>query len=823
MKCVLRYALCVALLVCALCGSALSAYATLSYGDSGKSVLELQQALTALGYNAGTLDGKFGAFTELAVRSFQRDHQLKVDGKAGDQTQTLIYSLTGAVVKPTAAPTAAPTASLRRPTRTLRRGDSGSDVTSLQTRLADLGYYAGRPSGSYDTATYAAVTAFQILNGLTADGVVGSATCARLFSTAATPYPTSRPTLIPATTRPADVKTPVPLGNVPTRTLRYGSSGSDVASLQQRLQSLGYYTGAISGSFDQATRAALVSFQQRNGLSADGMAGQMTYARLYSANAVAAPLITQTPAVSTPAPTRQPVSTPQKYVIPTRTLRYGYTGSDVVSVQQRLTALGYLSGATGVYDTATMAAVRLFQLRNGLSSDGLAGSRTCALLFSSAAKPAAAVEPTVPPTQAPTLIPTQAPTPIPTPTATAITRTLRSGCTGEDVKALQTRLAQLGYFTTTITGSYASSTVSAVKAFQRRNGLSADGVAGSMTLSRLYAANAIAADPVTPAPTAPASTEPVYRMLSNGATGEDVMRLQQRLASLGYPVSVTGTYDSATASAVRQFQTNNYLGVDGIAGTETQRTLYSANPARADETPVTSYTTLSVNSASNSAALQNLQRRLIELGYPAKANGKYDGNTHNAVVAFQQRNGLTITGIANGATQAKLFAASALPYSTPVDTLPEGTGRISTPGGVQALWWYKDIKPTIRAGQTVVVFDPNTNLSWNIKLYSLGHHADSQPASWRDTQIMNRSFGKTSWDCHPVYVQLPSGTWVIAAMHNYPHLYGTINDNGFGGHLCIHFLRDINECISAGDANYGVAMQKAIRSYWQALTGETID
>ena len=86
---------------------------------------------------------------------------------------------------------------------------------------------------------------------------------------------------------------------------------------------------------------------------------------------------------------------------------------------------------------------------------------------------------------------------------------------------------------------------------------------------------------------------------------------------------------------------------------------------------------------------------------------------------------------------------------------------------------------------------------------------------------MNRSFGDTSWTIHPVYVLLPSGQWTMATMHNRPHLYGTITDNGFGGHLCVHFLRTMSES-EQNDPKYGVANQQTIRSFWKSLTGETI-
>ena len=56
---------------------------TLSNGDRGDDVKLLQESLTALGYNPGTVDGIFGSRTEAAVRAFQGSHGIGVDGIAG--------------------------------------------------------------------------------------------------------------------------------------------------------------------------------------------------------------------------------------------------------------------------------------------------------------------------------------------------------------------------------------------------------------------------------------------------------------------------------------------------------------------------------------------------------------------------------------------------------------------------------------------------------------------------------------------------------------------------------------------------------------------
>jgi hypothetical protein len=141
---------------------------------------------------------------------------------------------------------------------------------------------------------------------------------------------------------------------------------------------------------------------------------------------------------------------------------------------------------------------------------------------------------------------------------------------------------------------------------------------------------------------------------------------------------------------------------------------------------------------------------------------------------------------------------------------------------VRLLHWFNEIKPSVRTGQTLVIFDPATKLQWELKLYSLGRHADSEPKTLTDTQIMFKAFGNTNtWTPKPVYIKLPSGAWTLAAMHNVPHLSGTVKNNGFDGHLCVHFVRDMDECRQT-DPNYGVQMQDTIRRRWKAMTGETV-
>lgn len=62
--------------------------------------------------------------------------------------------------------------------------------------------------------------------------------------------------------------------------LRQGSSGGEVKEVQRRLKNWGYYTGAVDGIFGSGTKKAVIYFQQKNGLKADGIVGKATYKAL---------------------------------------------------------------------------------------------------------------------------------------------------------------------------------------------------------------------------------------------------------------------------------------------------------------------------------------------------------------------------------------------------------------------------------------------------------------------------------------------------------------------------------------------------------------
>lgn len=146
---------------------------------------------------------------------------------------------------------------------------------------------------------------------------------------------------------------------------------------------------------------------------------------------------------------------------------------------------------------------------------------------------------------------------------------------GHAVTVLQKRLDSLNYYGYAIDGIYGPITSSAVRKYQRANGLSVDGIAGPVTLGSLFSSNSTANVSV--------HTESINtsQLLQIGDRGSAVRNLQSELDSLNfYSGALDGIYGPNTAGAVRDFQRTNGLAVDGIAGPATLGAL-AGNPESA--------------------------------------------------------------------------------------------------------------------------------------------------------------------------------------------------------------------------------------------------
>jgi murein DD-endopeptidase MepM/ murein hydrolase activator NlpD len=147
------------------------------------------------------------------------------------------------------------------------------DLAALQVALRDRGLYAGAVDGIAGPETDAAVRAFQSRAGLVVDGIAGPATRAALGWH-------GRP----------------PLRSRPVAT---GMRGWDVAAIQFLLARAGFPSGPFDGAAGAHFSAALMGFQARAGLAADGVAGPATLGRL-AAPAPGAPLRLGAPIAAAP-------------------------------------------------------------------------------------------------------------------------------------------------------------------------------------------------------------------------------------------------------------------------------------------------------------------------------------------------------------------------------------------------------------------------------------------------------------------------------------------------------------------------------------------
>ncbi len=287
----------------------------LCYGTHDDLVIEVQSRLMELNYmDYDEPTDYYGSVTTESIKLFQRRNDLSITGELYQSDYDLLMSSSALMYMAT-------------------KGDEGTDVTEIQTRLYELEYISS-VTGYFGADTEAAVRLFQEKNGLTVDGKVGVLTKEKLYSEDAVP-----------------------------NSLYLGSTGDEVLKYQNRLSTLGYLTTAPDGVYGNDTVAAVKRFQERNALVVDGYLGPSTKQLLMSGDAKA------------------------------NKLEYTMSGSDVLRVQNRLHLLNYLhsTSVTGYFGAVTDAAVRMFQANNGLSVDGKVGKSTMTILFSDSAVHASAV------------------------------------------------------------------------------------------------------------------------------------------------------------------------------------------------------------------------------------------------------------------------------------------------------------------------------------------------------------------------------------------------------------------------------------------------
>ncbi len=711
-----------------------------------------------------------------------------------------LATISAATPTPTAAPTADPAESTTS-YQLLQSGADGDQVMALQEALIELGFLRGTADGVYGSATAQAVMALQKANSYPITGYADANLQAFLFN--GTP--------VNAAGSKVSVRTLPALEGLNVRT---GDKGLIVRTIQSRLIELGYATGTVSGTYDSATVTAVKAFQSKNGLKADGVCGAETQRLLFGKGLAAS-------ATATPTPTLAP-TLPPPMETPKATVRSGSKGNDAKLVQQRLIELKYLTGAAdGKFGTKSVAALKAFQTKNGLTADGVAGTATYEVLFSYLALAADYVPLATPNTPSSATV-------TPAPTDPPITKDnvvlIKQGVTGDAVLRLQKRLEALGYYTSAQDGRCKADDTAAIRAFQDKNGLKVDGAAGFDTQSLLYSDSAIMYDGRLAG-----SLKVTYTLLKKGMTGDAVAAMQQRLIDLGYLTGTAdGIYGTSTAEAVYYFQKANGLVRDSIAGVNTLERMFStsaiansvATPKPSVTTPPPTITASLIKKGDSNESVKAMQQTLISLGYlSGTADGVFGTKTYSAVKAFQKANALTADGVVGTKTIAALNSASTGAGSAPTVTDAPNAGTGSNVAviarNVKYEYWYSTVRNACRTYPYCTLFDPESGISWQVHMFSYGKHAEIEPLTPADTAKMYEVCGYQNWTPKVVWVIFADGTIRIATTHSVPHGVQHRTDNNFPGHACLHFPRTMAQVTSIGP--YATKHQNAVDKAWAEL------
>ena len=782
-----------------------SAGTTATTADSSDvaTIKSVQTMLKELGYYTGEITGKVGAKTEAAIKKFQKEYDLTADGVVGPSTF--------ARLKAVYADKGGSKSSSSSSGSGLKLGSSGTKVRDLQQDLTTLGYYWADITGNFGSKTEAAVKNFQQKNNLTADGVAGSKTLSAIASAVARKGGTSASSGYPSGT-----------------TLKLNSQGASVTQLQTDLKQLGYYYGSITGNFGDKTEDAVKEFQKDKGLPADGVAGSKTLAAVKAA-------IDKAGGSSTSSTTG---------------LKVGSTGDKVIALQQDLTALGYYYGdISGHYGSLTQAAVKKFQKAKGISPDGIAGTSTLNAIAKALGGSSS---------------------------GTSSTTALREGDSGSAVLELQTMLKSLGYYYGSLTGSFGSLTKTAVRKFQDDNNLTVDGVAGLKTLNLLRSKTG---KETSGGSSGSISSSSVAESDSYFLINKDGVRLRTTYSltsaakttmDKGDPVQATRKYNVGGTTwyniTVKKSSGKVYSGyVRATVLDKVSKTTFEANGGNvnidADVGEILGMIRVTANDVSIREAADTSSEKVatankgdvfyyveksgnwyqIQSGYWIKntyakimtesevndylnsddyaggtykegdtgtmvtwiqealtklkyyendISGHYGSKTKEAVRLFQKDHDLGADGVAGPKTIAKIMEE----YNKKIGS---SGGSASYKAVVYNIPWFGNERVIIdKTSATMKLTDIYTGKSFNIKIQSIGNHADVEPATADDTKVLcslynvsNASMLETlnKYQRRAVVLTNSKGEQFIGSIYAIPHGKNTITGNDFDGQFCVHF------------------------------------
>lgn len=272
---------------------------SLTWNKLSDSMKRIQKALSAHGQEVALEDGVARESLVTSIKNFQREKGLSVDGQVGPVTAAFLFAGDGQDGTTDAFP--------------LSKGSRGSNVLYLQYGLRILCINPNGTDGVFGKGTESAVNRYKKKHGKPEDGKVDTAT--------------------------------------------WEIMRSELREIQQGLRNRGYYNGPLDGIATETVYNGVLKFQKDFHMTADGMVGKNTKLVLLGKGDGSGTL--------------------------SNVLRPGSSGSLCRYLQQMLRAMAYQVEVNGIYDEKTQLAVKAFQEKNGLGADAICGSKTWKSLFAS--------------------------------------------------------------------------------------------------------------------------------------------------------------------------------------------------------------------------------------------------------------------------------------------------------------------------------------------------------------------------------------------------------------------------------------------------------
>lgn len=205
-----------------------------------------------------------------------------------------------------------------------------------------------------------------------------------------------------------------------------------------------------------------------------------------------------------------------------------------------------------------------------------------------------------------------------------------------------------------------------------------------------------------------------------------------------------------------------------------------------------------------------IQEWLGKAGFPpGRADGWYGGNTEAAVRAFQRAAGLQVDGVAGQATWSALGQAALYGRVKPIASRDLSAPLLSW-DLINRIW---------PRGSSAWIMDLEQRTQIRVVRNGGYWHADIEPATAEDTEILRKWYGRWSWARRPVILRFDR-VQCAASINGMPHGADTLK-NGFPGHFCLHLLGSRVHHNGTIDAEHQRMVMRAARYLHETAAAHT--